>query len=137
MYFRGNKCWQQLCTPQHYNQSTVVHQGNKVDLKFSDVPGDALFKNLSPLKFDRREGIRFTHSSSGGGFNAELETTNPAWDFQFIIPTYEVLQEYGFRALPCIESPARGRRCCRNSPTGESRWRPASSVSCFRPWGDS
>ena len=36
--------------------------------------------------------------TSGGGTNRELQTSNPAWDFQFIIPTYEVLQEYGFRA---------------------------------------
>jgi hypothetical protein len=50
------------------------------------------------VMFDRSEGIRFTHSPSGGGTNAEQQTTNPAWDFQFIIPTYEVSKEYGFRA---------------------------------------
>jgi hypothetical protein len=83
---------------------------------FSPVPADALYKNLSPLKFDepffhglfrkqlfllmfdRTAGIRFTHSPSGGGYHKELQTTNPAWDFQFIIPAYNVLQESGFRA---------------------------------------
>jgi hypothetical protein len=116
MYFRGDKRWLQLCTPQHNNQSTVVHRDNKFDLKFTPGLGDALFKNLSPFKFDepfyyglfknhlfllmfdRSDGIRFTHSPSGGGYNAEQQTTNPAWDFQFIIPAYDVLQEYGFRA---------------------------------------
>src|SRR5262249_45082602 len=80
------------------------------------VPGETLYKNLSPLKFDepffyglfrkhlfmlmfdRSEGIRFTHSPSGGGYNADLQTINPAWDFQRIIPGYDVLQEYGFTA---------------------------------------
>jgi hypothetical protein len=116
LYFRGDGRWLQLCSQRHYDESTVVHRDNKVALEFSAVPGDALFKNLSPLRFDepfyyglfgrhlfllmfdRSEGIRFSHSPSGGGFNAEAQTTNPAWDFQYIIPAYEVLREYGFRA---------------------------------------
>ena len=75
-----------------------------------------LFRNLSPLRygarlyyglfgehiwivmFDRTEGIRFTHSPSGGGTNTELQTTNPAWDFQFIVPAYDVNTEYQFSA---------------------------------------
>ena len=116
LYFRGEGRWQQLCSPRHYSQSTVVHRANRVDLEFSAVPGDALYKSLAPLRFDepfyyglfrghlfllmfdRSEGVRFTHSPSGGGLNPELQTTNPAWDFQFIVPAYEVLREYGFRA---------------------------------------
>ena len=45
--------------------------------------------------FDHIEGIRFSHSPSSGG---PPSFPNPAWDFQFIIPKYDVLQEYGFRA---------------------------------------
>src|SRR5687768_12254387 len=50
------------------------------------------------LMFDRIDGIRFTHSPSGGGVNQERQTTNPAWDFQYLLPRYEVKREYGFRA---------------------------------------
>jgi hypothetical protein len=116
MYFLGHKRWRQLCTPEHNNQSTVVHRDNKFELTFSPVPGETLYKNFSPFKFDepffyglfrkqlfllmfdRSDGIRFSHSPSGGGDNAESQTTNPAWDFQFIIPAYEVMRDYGFRA---------------------------------------
>jgi hypothetical protein len=116
LYFRGDGRWQQLCTQEHNDHSTVLHRGDKFELTFSAVPGNTLYRNLSPLKFDepfyyglfrkqvfllmfdRSAGIRFTHSPSGGGFNKESQTTNPAWDFQFILPTYEVLREYGFRA---------------------------------------
>ena len=43
------------------------------------------------------EGIRFTHSPSGGGSNAQLRSTNPAWDFQFLVPKPELKKDYGFR----------------------------------------
>jgi hypothetical protein len=116
MYFRDGKLWQQLCTQRHNDESTVRHLDDQIELKFSDGIGDALFRNLSPLRFDlplfyglfrkhifivmfdRTDGIRLTHSPSGGGVNAALQTTNPAWDFQYLIPKYEVLKEYGFRA---------------------------------------
>src|SRR5438477_370244 len=51
-YFRGDRRWLQLCSQRHYDQSTVVHQGHKGNLEFSAVPGDALYKSLSPLRFD-------------------------------------------------------------------------------------
>jgi hypothetical protein len=137
MYFRGENGWLQLCTPEHNNQSTVVHKDNKISLAFSPVPGDTLYKNLSPFKyaepffyglfrkhlfllmFDRSDGIRFTHSPSGGGYNAELQTTNPAWDFQFIIPSYDVGKEYGFRARAVYRE-----RCARQEVVQECvTWR--------------
>lgn len=34
----------------------------------------------------------------GGGVNPERQTTNPAWDFQYPPPRYEVKSEYTFRA---------------------------------------
>ena len=115
MYFRGGKLWQQLCTPMHNNQSTVRHKDDKYELKFSEEFPAALFRNFSPLRFDepffygrfrkhvfiimidRAEGVRLTHSPSGGGVNNARQTTNPAWDLQFIIPRYEVRKSYGFK----------------------------------------
>jgi len=116
LYFRHQGGWQQLCTQAHNDESTVRHVDDKLVLKSRPGLGNALFLNMSPLRydepfyyglfrqhlallmFDRSEGIRFTHSPSGGGLNKERQTTNPAWDFQFILPKYEVNQEYRFRA---------------------------------------
>ena len=115
MYFRGANAWQQVCTQRHNDQSTVRFRDDPFELKFRPGLGDALYKNLSPHRFDepffyghfhgmtvifmfdRSAGIRFTHSPSGGGFNRERETNNPAWDFQFIVPKYDVLVDYSFR----------------------------------------
>lgn len=114
--FRSDKRWVQYCTPKHNSHSTVLHRNDRTRLSFDPGARDSLFQNFSPLRFDepfyyghfrgqtwilmfdRTEGIRFSHSPSGGGFNRALETTNPAWDFQFVIPKYEVLKDYGFRA---------------------------------------
>jgi hypothetical protein len=113
LYFRDPKGWVQLCTQAHNDQSTVRHQDDKVELDFAPAARDALYKNYSPLRFsdpfyyghfgthqyilmfDRAEGIRFTHSPSSGGPPSAPE---PAWDWQYILPRYEVLSEYGYRA---------------------------------------
>lgn len=115
MYFRSGRLWQQLCTQRHDDESTVRHRDDKIELRFSPGLRDALYRNLSPLRFDeplfyglfrrhvlailfdRTAGIRLTHSPSGGGVNTEAQTTNPAWDFQFLLPRYEVNTEYSFR----------------------------------------
>ncbi len=116
IYFRQGGIWQQLCSQRHNDESTVRHRDDRFDLRFSEGYPDCLYKNLSPLRFDepfyygffrqqtfilmfdRVEGIRFTHSPSGGGVNKEMQTTNPAWDFQYLLPKYEVKREYAFRA---------------------------------------
>ncbi len=115
MYFRGKENWLQHCTPTHNTLSTVLHVDDQVELTFRRDHRDCLYKNFSPLvfsqpffygnvrdmtvivMFDRADGIRLTHSPSGGGFDKERETTHPAWDFQYIRPKYEVNVEYGFR----------------------------------------
>jgi hypothetical protein len=115
-YFRGPGGWLQHCTPAHDVLSTVRYADDKFEMTFADGHRDCLYKNFSPLRyskpyfygqfrnhtlivmFDRTEGIRFAHSPSGGGYNKEADTTNPAWDFQFVIPKYEVMIDYGFRA---------------------------------------
>ena len=137
LYFRGGGLWQQLCTQRHNDQSTVRHRDDRFALKASPGYRDALFRNISPLTydlplyyglfrgqifilmFDRAEGIRLTHSPSGGGVNKEAETTNPAWDFQYLLPRYEVKREYGFRARVVYRP-----RCGRDEVLREyERWR--------------
>jgi len=57
------------------------------------------FENLVYiLMFKPGGGIRLTHSPSGGGFNKAFNTTNPAWDWQFIVPGYNVMNEYRYQA---------------------------------------
>lgn len=133
IYFRDTKDWHQLCTQKHYDESTVRHVDDKVELKFSEGTRDALYKNFSPLRysdpfyygysgnqifivmFDRTEGIRFTQSPTGGG------AENPAWDWQYIIPKYDVLQEYGFRARVVYRE-----KCSREDVANEFKtWRDA------------
>ena len=116
MYLRGKDLWLQHCTPAHNALSTVVHQDDRFELTFAKDHRDCLYRSLSPLKydlplfyglfkkhivivmFDRTSGLRLTHSPSGGGTNTAAQTTNPAWDFQYILPKYEVNTEYDLRA---------------------------------------
>ena len=126
MYFWGGlegqqPLWQQLCTHRHDDESTVRHKDDDYELKWAEGSRDTLYKNYSPLRyhlpffygnyedhtwgvmFDRSEGIRLTHSPSGGGINAERKANNPAWDLQFIIPDYDVMIDYGFRARAFLQ----------------------------------
>jgi hypothetical protein len=144
MYFTGGTpdqqqpLWTQLCTQFHNRDSTVLHREDKLTLTYAQGR-DTLFKSLSMLRyhlplfygnhdglmwivmFDRTEGIRLAHSPSGGGVNAALQTTNPAWDFQFIVPKPEVMKEYGFKARTVLRP-----RCSRDEVLEEYRkWKEA------------
>ena len=135
---QGKGNWAQYCTQFHNDQSTVRHAADSVDLNFRPENRPSLFRNYSQLRyeqpfyygnfdnhiwmimFDRTDGIRFSHSPSGGGINAERKSSNPAWDFQFIIPRYEVNKEYGFRARALLRE-----RCSRQELLDEYRkWNP-------------
>lgn len=137
IYFREGGAWQQLCSQRHNDESTVRHREDKLALTFSPGLGESLYQSLSPLRyeqpyyygnfrnhvyvimFDRTAGIRFSHSPSGGGLNKSQETTNPAWDFQYILPSYEVLNEYSFRARIAYRE-----RCSRSEILNEyDNWR--------------
>ena len=116
MYLRGKNLWLQHCSPAHNSVSTVTHQADKFELTFAKDHRDALYKSLSPLRydlplfyglfkkhilivmFDRTDGLRITHSPNGGGMNTAAQSTNPAWDFQYILPKYEVNTGYELRA---------------------------------------
>lgn len=116
IYFRGgwperDAGWSQLCTQEHNDESTVLHVNDDQKLEF-EAGRDTLFKSFSRLRFsepyyygrfekhtwavmfDRAQEVRFAHSPSGGGTNKAFDTTNPAWDFQWIIPEYEVAKKY-------------------------------------------
>lgn len=128
MYFFGGldgqkNHWTQFCTQWHNDQSTVRHRDDTYEMTFPEGGRDTLFKSLSRFRFDqpffygnfddqmwlvmfdRSEGIRFTHSPSGGGTNATLQTTNSAWDFQFLVQNPEVMKEYSF----CLRTVLRPR----------------------------
>ncbi len=104
--------WQQFCTQYHDRDSTVKHEADPFEWTFVPTAPKSLFSNISavtyaePFYFGRREnmvwivlfekseGIRFAHSPSGGGHNRAGDDTCPAWDFQFIVPDYQVGKEY-------------------------------------------
>lgn len=121
MYFLGTldgktEQWLQLCTQFHNDQSTVRHQDDTLEMKFADDGRPALFKSFSTMRytkpmfygnigdwfwgimFDGHSGIRFTHSPSGGGMNQQTQSSNPAWDFQYVIENPQLQREYSFRA---------------------------------------
>ena len=109
--------WAQFCTQRHNDESTVLpnDDGEQMPQFTGDHP-DMLYSNVSPfrfdepfyygrfgdmayiLMFDRPDGVRFSHSPSGGGDSEASRTTNPAWDFQYIVPDFAVGETYGFRA---------------------------------------
>lgn len=142
MYFLGGldgqkEMWTQFCTQWHNDQSTVRHRDDNFEMTFPEGGRDTLFKSLSRFRydlpffyghfddlvwivmFDRSEGLRFTHSPSGGGANAELKTTNPAWDFQFLIQKPEVMKDYGFKVRTVLRP-----KCSRDEILAEfQRWK--------------
>ena len=142
MYFLGGldrqkDLWTQFCTQWHNDQSTVRHRDDTFEMTFPPGGRNALFKNLSRFRFDqpffyghfddliwlvmfdRAEGVRLTHSPSGGGVNEALQTTNPAWDFQFLVPRPEVGKEYGFRVRTVLRP-----RCSREEVLAEfQQWK--------------
>jgi hypothetical protein len=109
-----NPQWVQFCTQAHGRDSTVRHENDKAELPMPPA-SDSLFNGLSPLRYSApfyygRVGdmvliyifkpnpyLRFAHSPSGGGRTPAGDDTNPAWDFQLVIPDYEIGKEYGLQ----------------------------------------
>jgi hypothetical protein len=67
------------------------------------------------LMFDRQDDIRFSHSPIGGG-------GTPAWDFQFIIPNYQVGRKYGFRARIVVKKFTRQESARKDAIQEYERW---------------
>lgn len=126
MHFLGSPAdqspaWTQLCTQFHNDQSTVKHRSDDYEARWDPDQREALFRNFSKLRFDSpffygnfgelmwvvlfdsSEGIRLTHSPSGGGFDTSRRTSNPAWDFQFLIrnPKVNMARSFAVRTILC------------------------------------
>jgi len=132
----GQSIWMQLCTQAHDDESTVLSHIDDFRLTWQEGTHDALFKYFSRMRYAKPfyygnfenlvyilmfkpgTGIRFTHSPSGGGFNKTFNTTNPAWDWQFIVPNYEVMKEYRYQARVVLRP-----RCSRTEILAEyEKW---------------
>ncbi len=140
LYFLGGESpghWLQYCTQFHNDQSTVRSTEDAFELTFSPDYREALFRNYSRLRFrepfyygnfgdlvwivmfDSDQLVRFSHSPSGGGLNRAERTTNPAWDFQFIVPRFEVPERYRLDVRAVLRP-----RCSREEIVEEyERWK--------------
>lgn len=116
IYFLGHEKgsdstgWISAYSTQHGFKSTHLGRNEKDNVYFAPEFNARLASHFSDYRYDQpfyygrfhnmvlaymfqpEEGIRFSQSPTGGG---EL---NPAWDFQFIVPDFEVGREYSFQA---------------------------------------
>jgi hypothetical protein len=104
--------WERFETEQHGKNSTVLPEDDENPFKYPEG-GNTLFNSFSELRyaepffygrrgddvliyiFDPNPYLRFAHSPSGGGRNADGTGLNPAWDFQLVIPDWKPGEEYG------------------------------------------
>jgi hypothetical protein len=116
IYFRGitegmrAETWIASFSDQHGSKSTHRAVGDDHDFYFAPDFRIVLANHFSGYRytrpfyygrfhnmalaffFDSSEVIRLTQSPTGGG------NTNPAWDFQYLIPDPKIGKEYSFRA---------------------------------------
>lgn len=103
--------WEQFCTQKHGQDSSVLQADDAANTPFS-APGDMLYAVPAQLRYGERffygrvrdhvliyvfapgSVVRFAHSPSGGGATAAGDASNPAWDFQMIVPEYRIGQKY-------------------------------------------
>jgi hypothetical protein len=107
--------WVQLCTQLHDHAPSVRSESDPAEISFDETDKTTLWNQISPLRwsqpfyygqwknmvliyvFQPDPLIRFAHSPTGGGRTKAGDDTCPAWDFQYVIPKYEVGKEYGFK----------------------------------------
>jgi len=116
IYFLGSEegsestAWISAYSTKHGTKSTHIGTRQKDPIYFAPNFNATLASHFSDYRYEQpfyygrfhnmvlaymfkpEKGIRFSQSPTGGG---EL---NPAWDFQFIVPDFEVGQEYSFQA---------------------------------------
>lgn len=108
--------WAQLVTHEHNRDSTVLSERDYGSIVFDEGGREVLYNNFSPLRFsvpffygrwrdkvlififDPEANVRITHSPSGGGRTPDGTDTNPAWEFQFIVPDAKIGERYELRA---------------------------------------
>lgn len=112
----GIPVWQQFCTQLHNRDSTVRGLNDAFRFPFPDTFfNQTLFASFSNVEFrepfyygrfhnmvliylfQSSQIIRLAHSPSGGGNTPSGGDTNPAWDFQMIVPNAEAGKEYTLR----------------------------------------
>jgi hypothetical protein len=116
IYFQGSEGgsdatgWISAYSTEHGLKSTHLGRNEKDKIYFAPNFNATLASHFSDYRYGRpfyygrfhnmvlaymfrpEEGIRFSQSPTGGG------DLNPAWDFQFIVPDFEVGREYSFQA---------------------------------------
>jgi hypothetical protein len=116
IYFRGSEIgsesigWISAYSTKHGLKSTHVGTRQKDPIYFAPNFNATLASHFSDFRYEQpfyygrfhnmvltymfkpEHGIRFSQSPTGGG------KLNPAWDFQYIVPDFEVGQEYSFQA---------------------------------------
>ncbi len=117
--------WEQFSTQRHGTHSSLLHEKDTFNPVF-EQPNDllyasqALFRYSEPFFYGRYKDhvllflfkpgplLRFTQSPSGGGPSKDKTSNNPAWDFQLIVPDYQVDKEYGLE-MRLVLMPWNGR----------------------------
>lgn len=101
--------WVQFASQVHGRDATVRAAADQLEFVMEADPRN-LTRNFSPLRygapffygrfhdmvliyiFRPNPYLRFAHSPSGGSRNAAGDDTNPAWDFQLVMPEAEALK---------------------------------------------
>jgi hypothetical protein len=120
----------------HGRESTVLRAGDQPKEPTVTEEPPALLRNFSPRRYSEpfyygRVGdmvliyifrpnphLRFAHSPSGGGRGASGDDTNPAWDFQLVIPDPRPGKEYGLEVRAVYKPWAVGQTCCEKFVSG-------------------
>lgn len=117
--------WLQYCTQHHDHYSTVLHEDDPNTIQYDEGP-TVLYNQISPLRYSQpfyygrirdmvliyifkpTPWLRFSHSPSGGGRTDDGTDTNPAWDFQMVVPDAQIGQAYTLEAR-IVYKPWQGR----------------------------
>lgn len=112
--------WYQYGTQTHGSNSSVFSENDVLELDFYPGQGNlyaspAEVRYAAPFYYGRFRDhvvififktdhvLRMTQSPSGGGRTPNEQDTNPAWDFQLLVPDYKVGEEYALDVRMVIQ----------------------------------